>query len=172
MLCGMTLVRSVNRGEFDWVSDEEHRLENFSTHTTSTWRTESATYNAVEDKVLVALFSEDLHRPAPHIPNSLGCASLRSHSGDTHKNFGLFANPIEESSRSDIRIVVSYFKFAPCTNGRSMHGTLGNALPTEVGQSLDELGVLHQHQALNGATAQTLGGRSIRDRASYTGQQP
>lgn len=172
MLCGMTLVRSVNRGEFDWVSDEEHRLENFSTHTTSTWRTESATYNAVEDKVLVALFSEDLHRPAPHIPNSLGCASLRSHSGDTHKNLGLFANPIEESSRSDVGIVVSYFKFAPCTNGRSMHGTLGNALPTEVGQSLDELGVLHQHQALNGATAQTLGGRSIRDRASYTGQQP
>lgn len=94
MLRGMTLVRSVNRWEFDWVSDEEHGLEVFSTHATSIWGRESATYNTVEDEVLIALFSEDLHRPTPHIPNSLGCASVRPHSGDTHENFGLFANPI------------------------------------------------------------------------------
>lgn len=133
MFCGMMFVRLVNRGEFDWVLDEEYWLENFSIYIISIWRMELVIYNVVEDKVLVVFFSEDFYWLVFYILNSFGCVSFWFYSGDMYKNFGFFVNFIEESSWSDIWIVVSYFKFVLCINGRSMYGMFGNVFFIEVG---------------------------------------
>lgn len=69
---GMSLVRTVDAGELDRISDEEDR-------------------QTVEDKILVSFLGEELHGPATNITDSVGSTSLASRGRNTGKEGSLLS---------------------------------------------------------------------------------
>jgi hypothetical protein len=68
----VSLVRTVNAGKLDRISDKEDG-------------------QTVEDKVLVSFLGEELHGPATNITDSVGSTSLSSSGRDTSKERGLLS---------------------------------------------------------------------------------
>lgn len=100
------------------------------------------THNAVEDEVLVTFFCEYLHGPPPDISLRFGAASLRCYCADSEQHFALLANSIQELSIGEGRNVLCDLEFAPSPDGEGVDNTLWNPLAGEVGESLNELGIL------------------------------
>lgn len=117
---------------------------------------------------MIALLGEDLHPPSPDISHGLGMPSLRTHSRDSQKHLALFPNAIEELGRREVRNIMCNLELPPCPNGRGVHRPLWDALSAEVGEGLDELGILEKDQTLDWISADALSSGRIRYRAACT----
>lgn len=79
----MSLVTAVDTRELDGISDEKDR-------------------QTVEDKVLVAFLSEELHGPATNITDSIGSTSLASSGRDTTEEGSLLSLSSKKLGVGDI----------------------------------------------------------------------
>lgn len=124
------------------------------------------TYNAIEHKILVSLFGEELGSPPANISHGLCRPFLRANSRNSEQHFGFLTYSIEEFCRCEVGNIVCDFELTPSTHGRGVDHSLRNTLPAEMGKSLDELSILQQEQTLHGAVTNTLGGVGVSYRAA------
>ena len=120
---GTSFVGSIQGWKFDRVSGKEN------------WK-------VVEYGVLVSLLCEQLQSPTSYISHGFRCTFLPSQSRQTGKCFYLFPDATEEGRGGNVRYVVSYFKFTPCSCYLRMNDSLEYPLTLKMGQLHKKLSIL------------------------------
>src|SRR5665647_1066458 len=95
-------------------------------------------------QIIITFFSVELNRKSPNIPHCIRGTLTSCHCGEPHKDGSLVIRILQEFSLS---VIVHWLINLEVTEGSgtlSMHYPLGNTLPIEVRDLLNELEVLQK----------------------------
>ena len=125
---GVALDRMVEVGELERVAQEEHR-------------------RVVADQVPIALVGVELDREAADVALRVGRPPLAGHGREAHEAIGLLAHRSEDRRLGEPHDVVGDGEGAVGSGAFGVHPPLGNHLPVEMGQFLQEPDILQQCRA-------------------------
>jgi hypothetical protein len=125
---GVSLLRVVDMDELDRISNEENR------------RVE--TNHVPVTPVGLVLDSE-----TSGVSSSVGRASLTTNGRKSHGGGAFVANLLEGLGVCDVGDVIGHLKVAMGSSSVGMDDSLGDSLSVEMGQSVNQIGVLEQQRA-------------------------
>ena len=101
----------------------------------------------VAHQIPVALLGIELHGKAPDVPLGVGGAALAGHRGKAEEAVGLLADLGEDLGLGILGDVVGDGKGAVGAGALGVHAPLGDHLPVEVGEFLQEPDILQELRA-------------------------
>jgi len=99
----------------------------------------------VADEVVVALFGVELDGEAAYVAVRVRVALVGGHCREAHEQRGALADLVEEGGLGPLGDVGGHLEIAEGSAALDVVHAIGDALADEVGQLLDQVGVLHQH---------------------------
>jgi len=115
--------------ELDWIIDEED-------------------WGVVSNHIIVAFLGVELDGKATWISNSVSCTSLTGNGGESKEEWSLLANLIQEGGLGEFCHILGDFEDTMSTGSLSMHNTLWNSLPIEMGKFINKSKVLKDNWSL------------------------
>ena len=98
----------------------------------------------VADHVVVALFGVELHGEAAHVPVRVGVALLAGHRRQPGEERRSLADLVEEGGLGPLGDVGGHLEVAEGATALDVVDAVGDALADEVGELLDQVGILQQ----------------------------
>ncbi len=105
-------------------------------------------WRVVADEVVVAFFGVELEGEAAHVAVRVRVALFSGHLRETREHRRALANFVEEGGLGPLGDVGGHLEVAEGAAALDVVHAIGDALADEVGQLLDQVGILQQHGAV------------------------
>lgn len=109
--------------ELDWIIDEED-------------------WSIISDHIVVAFLSVELDGETTWISHSVWSTSLTSHSRESHENWSLLTNLVQEASPAEFCHIIGDLEHTMSARSLCMHSTLWNSFSVEVSKFVNKMKVL------------------------------